>query len=213
MTSEPQTNGQNTSSENAQKIGFEQAESGIDQILNERQPIIKQSAGTGVADQTEINLVITGIIKMKNLPATQEYYNRALASCALHCQQGVTSPKYADSRIVVEYGIQLKVSEMRAALKSANVTARKFARGIRNIIIKVAKYNLVEGNLSKAYKLENPGFDQQDLVWVSDFQTFNEDPAMPKHVKEWLLENYRKRFRPGTTPVARQLPKQENSQE
>ncbi len=76
------------------------------------------------------------------------------------------------------------------------ITARKFARGIRTIIIKVAKHDEIEGNLSKNYKLENPNFDQQDLVWVSDFQTFSEDPAMPEHVKTWLLENYRRRFRP-----------------
>ena len=67
------------------------------------------------------------------------------------------------------------------------ITARKFARGIRTIIIKVAKHDEIEGNLSRNYKLENPNFDQQDLV---------EDLAMPEHVKTWLLENYRRRFRP-----------------
>lgn len=35
----------------------------------------------------------------------------------------------------------------------------------------------------------------QDLIWVSDFQTFSEDQAMPEHVKEWLLGNSKKRFR------------------
>jgi hypothetical protein len=194
-------------------VGFDQAEAGIDQILENTRLKLRQGTGTGVADHTEIDKVIKDILKQKNLVESQENYNRILCSCALHCQQGATSPKYADSRMVVEYGISLKVSEMRAALKAAGITARKFARGIRNVIIKVAKSYLVEGNLSKAYKLENPNFDQQDLVWVSDFQTFNEDPAMPVHVKEWLLDNYRRRFRPNSTASFKQQQVNEGTQE
>ena len=48
----------------------------------------------------------------------------------------------------------------------------------------------------KGYKLENPSCDKQDLVWVSDFQTFSENPSMPENVRTWLLNNYRNRFRP-----------------
>ncbi len=52
----------------------------------------------------------------------------------------------------------------------------------------------MEGNFSKSYKLENPNFDEQDLVWVSDFQKFSNDLAMPENDKIWLLKNYKKRL-------------------
>ena len=105
----------------------------------------------------------------------------------------------------------LKVSEMLIALKANGLTARKFVRGIRSIIIKVAQMNEIEGNLSKNYKLENPGFDQQDLYWVSDFQTFNDDPGMPENVKIWLLDNYRRRFRPTSKVITKQQMNSENA--
>lgn len=72
---------------------------------------------------------------------------------------------------------------------------------VRDDVIKVAVKHGIEGNLSKNYKLENPGFEEQDLIWVSDFQTFSDNPAMPEHVKHWLLENYRNRFRPNMKPT------------
>jgi hypothetical protein len=98
--------------------------------------------------------------------------------------------------MVTDYGIDLKVLELRNACKTAGITVRKLARGIRDDVIKVAMKHGIEGNLSKNYKLENPNFDPQDLIWVSDFQTFSENPAMPENVRQWLLENYRSRFKP-----------------
>ena len=100
------------------KVGFEQADKGMDQILENKKSKPKQDASTGVANQTEVDSIIKHIMKSKEIPETQESYNRVLAWCALHCQQGTTSPKYADSRMVVEYGVNIKVVEMRAALKA-----------------------------------------------------------------------------------------------
>jgi hypothetical protein len=83
-------------------------------------------------------------------------------------------------------------------VKKNGITVRKLARGLREQIIRVAVRHNLPGNLSKSYKLENPSFETQDLPWVSDFQTFSDNESMPEHVKKWLLENYSKRFRPGT---------------
>ena len=185
-------------------IGFEAAENSIDQVLIKATPVTRQGSGTGVADPREIDKVIYEIARMKGWGMDLELYNRILASAALLCQQGATSPKFADSRVAPEYDVYLKVSEFRAALKVTGITARKFARGIRGIIIKVARLHGLEGNLSKSYKLEVPNADAQDLIWVSDFQTFSDDPAMPEGVRQWLLENYRTRFRPSAKSVQKQ---------
>nr|YP_009364203.1 hypothetical protein [Hydrodictyon reticulatum]AQU64535.1 hypothetical protein [Hydrodictyon reticulatum] len=48
------------------------------------------------------------------------------------------------------------------------------------------------------YKIENLNYSPQELVWVSDFQTFNDNPAMPEPVRIWLLENCRNRFKPNS---------------
>ena len=98
--------------------------------------------------------------------------------------------------MVTDYGVEVKVSDLRDACSKAGITVRKYARGIRDQVIKVAQKHQLEGNLAKGYKLENPSCDKQDLVWVSDFQTFSENPSMPENVRTWLLNNYRNRFRP-----------------
>lgn len=85
---------------------------------------------------------------------------------------------------------------MRESCSRAGITVRKFSRGIRNVVIKVATKLNIEGNLAKNYKMEFPTCDKQDLIWVSDFQTFSDNPAMPDQVKTWLLQNYKNRFRP-----------------
>jgi hypothetical protein len=61
----------------------------------------------------------------------------------------------------------------------------------------VANAFKLEGNLSKSYKLEHPTAQFDDLIWVSDFQSFYDDPAMPSEaiaVRVWLLKNYSNRF-------------------
>lgn len=202
-----------TQENNKQETTFLTAVESLDSVLMEKSQAPKLGTGTGVAEPREIDTVIKTIVNLKKMPNTTESYNKVLVTCAIHCQQGATSPKYAESRVVTEHGVSLKVSEFRAALKTAGTTARKFARGIRGVIVKVSKHYELEGNLSKSYKLENPNFDPQDLPWVSDFQTFNDDPAMPSHVKQWLLENYRKRFRPNLIINNKQQPIQEAGSE
>lgn len=118
------------------------------------------------------------------------------ASIAYLLQIGTTSPKFAASRKVTEFNVELSAGELKEACNGVGLTPQKFAREIRDFILKIAAEFNLEGNLSKKYKLENPNCDKQDLIWVSDFQTFLENPSMPNHVKVWLLENFRSRCRP-----------------
>lgn len=156
-------------------------------------------SGTGTATQEEANAVIKAILDSKKLEENKENFSKVTCSVAYLIQGGATSPKCADSKKVDYFGIELKVSDLRFACKTVGITIRKFARGIRHIIVKVAKSFGMEGNLAKAYKLENPGYDKQDLIYVSDFNTFSDDTDIPDVVKEWLLENYRSRFKSSTT--------------
>nr|YP_009364072.1 hypothetical protein [Pediastrum duplex]AQU64446.1 hypothetical protein [Pediastrum duplex] len=135
---------------------------------------------------------------MRKLPLTQQNFTKAYTSVCHLCQQGATSPKYAENARVTIYGIDLRVGDLRQACIIHKTTVRKLARALQNDIVKVATIRMMEGNLSKLYKLENPNYNKQDLVWVSDFQTFNDNTAMPDHVRTWLLENYRNRFRPSS---------------
>ena len=134
----------------------------------------------------------------KKILLTQVNYNKVLATVAHLLQIGATSPKFASTKIISNYGVDIKAGNLREACSKNQIIVRKFARRIRDQIIKVAQRFNIEGNLFKNYKLENPGFDKQDLICVTDFQTFSNNDAMPEHVKAWLLENYRHRFRPNS---------------
>jgi hypothetical protein len=75
-------------------------------------------------------------------------------------QIGAISPKFAASRIISNYGIDVRAGDLREARSKNQLTVRKFARGIRDQVIKVAQRFGIEGNLAKNSKLENLGFDK-----------------------------------------------------
>lgn len=177
-------------------VGYNSVGDGIDNILKNVNVRVINESSSAVATPQEIDSVISAIMTQKKIPNTQDGYNRVLATVAHLAQIGATSPKFADSRLITDYGIEVRAGDLKDACKKNGITVRKFARGIRNDIIKVATAYNISGNLSKNYKLENPACDAQDLVWVSDFQTFSENQAMPEHVRTWLLQNYKNRFRP-----------------
>nr|AWI68237.1 hypothetical protein [Pediastrum angulosum] len=192
-------------------VGLDGMSDGLEKILESTSIITQQpQVNSGVASKQEIETVVMDIIAAKKLSPTQENFNKILASVCHLAQEGATSPKYAENRKVEMYGVSLKVGELRNSCKKVGVTVRKLARGLQNEIITVAKRHNIEGNLSKSYKMENPNYNRQDLIWASDFQTFNENPAMPESVKIWLLENYRSRFKPNSKINYRNLDAQED---
>lgn len=184
-----------TEDELGNKVGIEHIGE-IDTLLNRVKVKTRNEKSYGVAIPTEIDSIIKGIILSKKMTVNQENFTAVLLATAHLCQIGATSPKFAASEMIFEYGVEVKAGELREACKKNGTTVRKFARGIKDIIIKVALALNLQGNLAKTYRLENPACDAQDLVWASDFQTFSENKAMPEGVKQWLLENYRRRFKP-----------------
>lgn len=169
----------------------------LDTILNGVKSKVTNESGA-VASPEDIDNTIKAILLAKKIPPTQDNYNKALLSTAHLVQIGATSPKFAATRIISDYGLDIKAGDLRDACNKNGTTVRKYARGIRNTVIKVASNFGLEGNLAKSYKLENPGCDRQDLIWASDFQTFSDNEAMPESVKLWLLDNYRRRFKPNS---------------
>jgi hypothetical protein len=183
---------------NTNLVGYGNVGEGIDNLLKVVKVKNMNESSSAVATPQEIDGVIGSIMTLKKIPNTQDGYNKVIATTAHLVQIGATSPRFADSRLITDYGIEVRAGELKEACKRNGITVRKYARGIRDIVIKVASAYNIAGNLSKNYKLENPSCDSQDLIWVADFQTFSENPAMPEHVRTWLLQNYKNRFRPET---------------
>lgn len=177
-------------------VGYDNVGEGIDNLLKTSKVKVMNESSSAVATPQEIDGVVESLMTQKKIAKTQENYNKVLATTAHLVQIGATSPRFADSRMVTDYGVEIRAGELKEACKKNGITVRKYARGIRNTVIKVATAYNIAGNLSKNYKLENPSCDTQDLIWVADFQTFSDNPAMPEHVRTWLLQNYKNRFRP-----------------
>jgi hypothetical protein len=174
-----------------------QGEDLMEKILIESKERTEQmlAPGGGTATEKEIQDVITAILRKKKMDQTEKNRMGVRLSIAHLAQEGATSPKFAETREIGIYtGISIRAGDVREAAKNCNTTIRKLARALRKEAIKVAQTHDIEGNLAKRYKLENPDYQKQELYWVSDFQTFSEEPEMPEKVKEWLLINYNNRF-------------------
>lgn len=109
-------------------------------------------------------------------------------------EQGAASPRFTESRTFGSFDCHFSVSSLRKSAKKFSITVRALARALRPEAIKVGEAFHIEGNLAKSYKLEFPSAQFPELIWVSDFQSFSDDPAMPEIVRTWLLKNYSNRF-------------------
>lgn len=74
-----------------------------------------------------------------------------------------------------------------------SATIRQFCRAMANDIADIAMIIEEEGDLAKQMKIQHSDLSMEEAAWCSNFQTKN--PRCPKRTKEWLVENYNKRFR------------------
>lgn len=115
--------------------------------------------------------------------------------CAL-LQNGATSPKFDQNKSYDLLGdsklVEVKVLKKACTDVASNLTLRKLARGLREDIVVVAQKTDMPGNLSKRFLVDCPDATIDELVWVSDFQTFNNQA--PDRVKSWLMSNFQNRF-------------------
>lgn len=111
-------------------------------------------------------------------------------------QKGATSPKTPGATKYMVGNISVTVEMIRKACRQERVTVRQFARGIKDKIISIMN-NLgeqaPEGNLARSMRLDLTSVTAEEAIWASDFQTYN--PNCPTRVRNWLVKNYRSRFR------------------
>lgn len=124
----------------------------LDSLLGSVKSTVKNESGA-VASPDEIDNTVKAILVSNKLESSQENYNKVLLSTAHLVQIGATSPKFAATRIITDYGVEVKAGDLREACNKNGTTVRKYARGIRDTVIKVATNFGLEGNLAKSYKL------------------------------------------------------------
>ena len=155
---------------------------------------IQPTISNGIATPEVVTQVCTDLLNELKLPPSGTNLNKAKLTIAALAQQGAASPRFTESRTFGSFDCNFPVSSLRKSAKKFSTTVRALARALRPEAIKVATAFHIEGNLAKSFKLEFPTAQFPDLVWVSDFQSFSDDPAMPEHVRTWLLNNYSNRF-------------------
>jgi hypothetical protein len=156
---------------------------------------VETSSSQGEASEYVCKKVLDDISRDKRGPK----FDVAVAASHL-CQGGATSPKSPDDKKVFVNNISLSNRELKTSCKKNGVTVRQFARGFKDGIIDnmmVLGWEFASpGNLSKQIQIDIPNLSKEELLWASDFQTYNE--RCPERVREWLLKNYKNRFQKGT---------------
>lgn len=114
---------------------------------------------------------------------------------ALLIQMGATAPAMPrDTKITYE-GVTVNVGMLSRHCKSEKVTIRQVARKLKSAIPKIVMTmgdGAPEGNLAKQMRLELKGVTNEEAIWASDFQTYNEE--CPERVRNWLVKDYRNKF-------------------
>ena len=109
-------------------------------------------------------------------------------------QRGATSPKMQDAATFTYNSSTVTKAMINTACRNSKITPRQLARAMADTIGTLAVELNWQGNQAKNYKMDNPGADDIELAYASDFQTFN--PNCPTDVRNWLIKNFRDRFTP-----------------
>jgi len=180
-------------------MSFEKMDELLDNTVNEVEAggdklieAVQRAEGAGEASNETCTKIMTLIATeaKSNLPG------EVLITVAYLLQRGATSPK-TPSSTKFSYGTTtVTVEQIRKACRIEKVTVRQFARGMKDRILRIMQAlgdQAPEGNLAKTMRLDIPKMSKEEAVWASDFQTYN--PDCPTRVKNWLVKNYRERFR------------------
>ena len=123
---------------------------------------------------------------------------QALTAVSILFQQGGTARSCDGNMEISVYGKQLKLSKLRKIIKDAGYKQgeRKLARAVATPIYKVCLELNLPGNLYQKIQRRYPEktFILSDRVWLSDFQSLNEDA--PPEIRTLILESFKKAVSP-----------------
>jgi replicative DNA helicase len=110
-------------------------------------------------------------------------------------QRGGTNKSATNNAKITLNGKSLTAQDLQNTIKivKKNATNRQFARALANKIAQVALKLNIEGDLANQMRFEFPDLTQEEAVWCSSFQTTNSQ--CPEKVRDWLVKNYKYRFR------------------
>lgn len=91
-------------------------------------------------------------------------------------------------------GVTITAMELKNSIKkiTKNGTIRQLCRALADEIAEIAMAMKLEGDLARTMRQEHSEITPEEAIWCSNFQTNN--PNCPDKVKEFLKDNYRKRF-------------------
>lgn len=174
---------------------LEEAKSAVDMAPEKAAAAIGNAETTGQASADTCSQVLQEIAKSagesKDMKPFEVFF---CVSCLL--QGGATSPKTPGATKFIYGNATVTVDAIRKACRDNKVTVRQFARGLSDQIAELMLRlgdSAPQGNLARAMKLELKNISQEEAVWASDFQTYNSN--CPSRVRNWLVKNFRARFR------------------
>lgn len=137
-----------------------------------------------VADQ-----IIKNIAEKKGISDTV-----AMALIAGLVQNGGTNKGAGNSAKFTLGEYTLTAQELGNFIKKLNEggTVRQLARAMADEIADISIEMGFEGDLANQMRYDYPDITKDEAVWCSNFQTTN--TKCPDRVRNWLVENYRKRF-------------------
>jgi hypothetical protein len=160
----------------------------LESLKKEKERIINPRTGKLGAETAE--KIITDLKNLLNFNDPQQ----AMASVAVLFQQGGTARSCDGNLNTVIFGTTVKLADIRRVLKDNRCvkSERKLARSYATSIKIICEALQIPGNLSSKIIRKYPEmtFTIEEKVWMSDFQSDNEDA--PSHIRTLIMDTYKK---------------------
>lgn len=141
-----------------------------------------------IIDKSTVNPIINNIHKA----CKGDRFVETFAATCLLLQRGGTSRGMNTNTSISHGNSTVTKGLLHKGCANSKITPRQLARTLASHIQEISSLYDIPGNQSKNYRIPHPEATREELTWVSDFQTFNED--CPSHIREWLINNYQQRF-------------------
>jgi hypothetical protein len=113
---------------------------------------------------------------------------KAIIGITYLIQHGGTNISKKSLKITIADTI-FTIDSLREAVKNAEKTAtvRKFAKGIRDLVVPIAKLNHWTGPLKNNLKINNPNLEiqEEDAIWC--LEVHSDNPKCPTLIRECLI--------------------------